>query len=432
MHPARWLLVGSVIGLAGRVAAQGCEMPDALEPNDTCVTAPALGAGAVPGLTVQGAAATAGADPDCYRITVAPGEMLQVDAFFSTASGDVDLELFSDVTCTQLLDASYTLTDDEHVQYVHSGVAPVDLILRVVGFGPGFDCNDYDLLVVIAPNPCLSLGPDASEEDDDCASAGPLYGGLTTGLNVSKLDSDWFHLTLDPGASLSLELRFLHAQGDLDLRLWDVCPTLGATPFSSSESETDDEWLGFGNASALPVDLWVEVYVWSGSSSDCNDYEWFVTLEGGVPATALCFGDGTDGLGCPCGNLGGSGEGCANSTGSGAVLSASGTNVHANDDLVLHVAGARANQPGMTLQGGSQIQVSFRDGVLCVGSPTERLELLMLDAAGAAQTTVSIVTAGAIPGPATTRYYQFWFRDPALSVCGQGSNLTQALRVDWN
>jgi len=432
MRTTALLLSCLLAGPATRVVAQGCETPDVFEPNDDCLQAAVLTSGAALGLTVQGVAAAMGPDADHYTLSVQPGEALQVDAIFSNASGDIDLELFADSSCSTLVDASYSLSDDERVDHVNTGGAPEHLVLVVSGFGPGFVCNDYDLLVVIAPDPCALLVPDAAEDNDDCISAAPLFGGLAQDFNVSLTDSDWYHLALDAGALLSVELRFLHAQGDLDMRIWDGCPITGLMPFASSESETDDEWLGFGNSGDLPIDLWIEVYVWSGSMNACNEYELFVTLEGGEPAIPVCFGDGSAGMGCPCGNLGGAGEGCANSTGSGAVLTASGTNVHANDDLVLHVAGARPNQPSMAVQGGALSPMAFRDGILCLGTPTERLQVLMLDATGAAETTVSIVTEGGIPGPGTTAYYQVWYRDPVLSVCGLGSNLSQALQVNWN
>jgi hypothetical protein len=432
MRTAALFLCCSLLGPTGRALAQACEAPDAYEPNDDCLAAVTLSAGAALGLTVQGAAATTGPDADHYAVSVAPGEALQVDAIFSTSLGDIDLELFADSSCLSLVDASYSLSDDEHVDYVNTGGAPEQLVLVVSGFGAGFTCNDYDLLVVLGPDPCAALLSDPAEDNDDCSMAAPLFGGLTEDLNVSLTDPDWYHIALGAGASLAVELHFTHAQGDLDLRIWDGCPITGLSPFGSSESETDDEWVGFGNSSDLPVDLWIEVYVWSGSMSACNDYDLLVTLEGGEPAVALCFGDGSDGMGCPCGNLGAAGEGCANSTGSGAVLTATGTNVHANDDLVLHVAGARPNQPGMAIQGGALSPIAFRDGILCLGTPTERLEVISLDATGAAETSLSIVTQGGIPGPGTTAFYQVWYRDPVLSVCGLGSNLSQALRVDWN
>jgi FG-GAP repeat protein len=150
------------------------------------------------------------------------------------------------------------------------------------------------------------------------------------------------------------------------------------------------------------------------------------------PITRFCGGDGADGVPCPCGNARAAGDstGCVHSAGHGASLSASGSTLHAADDLVLHVSAARSGQPTMFLQGSSPLAVPFKDGKLCVGTPTERLEVRTLDANGAASTQQSIVVNGSVPGPGRTRRYQAWFRDPS-SPCGTGSNLTNALLVQW-
>ena len=149
-------------------------------------------------------------------------------------------------------------------------------------------------------------------------------------------------------------------------------------------------------------------------------------------STSFCYGDQLGTL-CPCGNdhFPGTPEGCANSQGWGGKLAASGSNVYANDDLVLTVTQGRANQPSMIVQGSAAISTVFKDGILCMGNPTERVEVVFLDASGSGSTVTSILTGGNVPGPGVTRYYQAWYRDPAISPCGTGSNFTSALQVDW-
>lgn len=151
-------------------------------------------------------------------------------------------------------------------------------------------------------------------------------------------------------------------------------------------------------------------------------------------AEPFCAGDAFDGTLCPCGNetTFGAGEGCRNSTGVGAILAATGSLEYATDDLSLVLSQARPLQPAVFLQGASQLSLPFKDGKLCVGSPTERMEVVTIDAAGVGATTQSIVTNGNVPGPGAVRYYQAWYRDPQVSVCGTGSNFSSGLIVEWD
>ncbi len=147
---------------------------------------------------------------------------------------------------------------------------------------------------------------------------------------------------------------------------------------------------------------------------------------------AMCFGDGTNGA-CPCANEStlGAGEGCKHSQGFGAILSAAGSGSVAGDDTVFSVSQARANQTAMLVQGQIAISTPFKDGILCMGGATERVEPFSTDASGNGNTVESVVTNGHVM-PGQTRYYQVWFRDPGgISPCGSGSNFSSGLMVNW-
>jgi hypothetical protein len=151
---------------------------------------------------------------------------------------------------------------------------------------------------------------------------------------------------------------------------------------------------------------------------------------GGTVSTPFCFGGGT----CPCGNNGGAGEGCANSGGSGGVIASTGDASISADTLVLHASQAVPNSSalffGGTTQPGGGSGVPFGDGLLCAGGAITRLEIVPADGSGSATSTVAIAS---IDGSAAgeTRYYQYWFRDPAQLGCGNGYNTTHGLSLTW-
>jgi len=151
----------------------------------------------------------------------------------------------------------------------------------------------------------------------------------------------------------------------------------------------------------------------------------------------LCPGDGT-GNACPCGNTGipGSGAGCANSTGAGGVLVATGVARISADTVLLSASGMPASTTTLFFQGtmslNSDLGASFGDGLRCAGGTIRRLGTRATQggmatfplAGGPGIATIGGVTPGA-------RVYQSWYRN-ALAFCTPSTfNLTSGVRIVW-
>jgi hypothetical protein len=136
-----------------------------------------------------------------------------------------------------------------------------------------------------------------------------------------------------------------------------------------------------------------------------------------------------------CGNADPS-AGCANSTGSGALLTAAGTTSVANDDLFLTMAPLPINKFGIFFMGTTTPMLPFGDGYRCVGGMLFRYPVLNSGAGG----TISF---GPIVGYANANFppagniasgsswnFQGWYRDPT-GPCGTGFNLTQGKAITF-
>ncbi|MFT7669720.1 MAG: hypothetical protein ACI8X5_002427 [Planctomycetota bacterium] len=149
-----------------------------------------------------------------------------------------------------------------------------------------------------------------------------------------------------------------------------------------------------------------------------------------------CFGDGF-GAPCPCGASGNPGEGCINSTGTGALLTAAAQALVSNDTFTLTITGAPADKVGLLVPGNLQhangFGVPMGDGLLCTTGQSARSHLQVTGSAG--ETTYSDFSGQSFGfdsyGPGASANYTFWYRDQANPCSGAGFNFTNAWRVVW-
>lgn len=159
----------------------------------------------------------------------------------------------------------------------------------------------------------------------------------------------------------------------------------------------------------------------------------------------FCFGDGT-GAACPCGNPGPEGAGCANSTGTGAVITTNGDTSVMNNALTFDMAGGTASTFAVLLSGDNALGgglgilgLPAKDGLRCVGGGLLRHGTRGLDASGANSDPWGSFTgpAGGIIGGAgfaagQTRYFQARYREaPSLAPCGTDQNTSQGIELTF-
>jgi hypothetical protein len=179
-----------------------------------------------------------------------------------------------------------------------------------------------------------------------------------------------------------------------------------------------------------------------------NDCGWRIAFQtwmngtGGGGFPALCFGDGSGAVPCPCNNSGTAGHGCQNSAGTGgALLGATGT-THP-DTIVLHSSGELPTALTIFLQGSALIApLNFGDGLRCAGGALRRLYVKSAsggsaNAPQAGDPSVSQQSAnlGDPILPGSSRWYQAYYRDSNQTFCpipqGNTFNITNAIRIDW-
>ncbi len=221
-------------------------------------------------------------------------------------------------------------------------------------------------------------------------------------------------------------------------------------PYTSLEGGTYDQFLNTGpgmwsNSAILNAPLsWISgpAGTWKLHLRDWSPLEdgsitgWVLHGENDGDASSFCFGDNANAeTNCPCAP-GAPGSGCANSSGVGAVLAATGSASVAANDLRLVCTGMLPGSASMFFQGTHSPNGGFgehsntTDGLLCL-SPF----MLRVDRKGTLGSVASvgdIVRHGGIPAAGGLRRYQVYYRNIANYCTPSTWNTSNAVRVWWN
>jgi trimeric autotransporter adhesin len=176
-----------------------------------------------------------------------------------------------------------------------------------------------------------------------------------------------------------------------------------------------------------------DLYVGGSFSASSSGDSYLMRWGGCAPPTAIPYCFGTAAL-CPCSNVGGAEQGCANSSGQGATLAAVGTSSASIDDLGLSAANLVAGNPVLLFRADNAIAggagVPFGDGLRCAGGGAIRVGVRTPTAAGFAHWGPALASTGNLQAGDTTRF-QAWYRDPVGGPCGAGFNTTHGLEVTF-
>ena len=168
------------------------------------------------------------------------------------------------------LDTSAGVGDEETVQA--SPAVATTVYLRVYGWLNA--SNAYALSVTVDEGGCPDAigGDDAFEDNDTQQSATVLAGaGEYPNLVIVPGDDDWFAVELCADGVLTATIRFVDADGDLDLSLTDV----DGAVIDFSDGGLDEE--SVTATARAPTTAYLRVFGWQEAG---NAYAVSVTVQG--------------------------------------------------------------------------------------------------------------------------------------------------------
>lgn len=290
-----------------------------------------------------------------------------------------------------------------------------------------------------------------SQGADDCASAHPIAGNVTTGFSTVSASTDGPPHTacIDfPGGQFGRDVWFRWTATMTGSATVSTCggtslDTLlaayaGAACPAGILLDCDDDSCGFQSRVGFACVAGREYLIRVGTLASIDGTGQLVIGQSPtIPGmSAYCLGVAP--VGCPCGNLGSANSGCGNSANAtGARLGAVGFPSVLDDTLVL-VGSGMTDSSAVYFQGTSIVNMGlgthFGDGLRCASGFTIRLGT-RLNAGGTSRYPEvgdpSISVRGGIAA-GNQRRYQVLYRDAATFCTPATFNLTNGLTVLWH
>jgi hypothetical protein len=220
------------------------------------------------------------AEVDWYKLVVAGGTYLSIDARFVDAVGDIDLELYLADAAT-LIGASHSQRDYERIE-LDAGV-DVTLLLRVYHAIPTINPIPYKLIITRDPGDiCME---DMYEPNDSPSQATTIVSDVPIEARICPANPDWFVIHNVPTKTrIDAQLSFTASLGQLDLELYGA--DAAAPILISNTTNQDLQEIVYDASTTSTASYYLRVI---GRGADQNVYTLRVSLRS--DPTARCTDD---------------------------------------------------------------------------------------------------------------------------------------------
>jgi len=204
---------GNTYDLSTSVTGQPC-MTDAYEPNDTSATATPIAAGILSTLWV------CSSDTDYFTFTAVAGEMLSFDLNFLPNEGDIAATLMD--AQGNALATSLSHSNGGSLTYTTVSAGTFVLQVYLSSDSGTVNGNAFSLDAQLGTSP-TSCSTDQFEPNNSRSTAATVSNRAYVGLYscYSSNDPDYYIINVTSGDRITIRLDFDHAEGDIDLRLYE-------------------------------------------------------------------------------------------------------------------------------------------------------------------------------------------------------------------
>ena len=132
-----------------------------------------------------------------------------------------------------------------------------------------FDC--YGAFASSYPNvknPLRKGWDDESEPNNSCDKARVVMTGTLKNRVVKVLDPDWYKISVPAGKTLTVQVSFVDANGDVDLDLFDA--SCGTAPLATSHTANDQEVVQWKNTTGARAFAVWKVFLASDTRNNYN------------------------------------------------------------------------------------------------------------------------------------------------------------------